>query len=151
MRARISEAPAAIVKKPELRALIVGINDYPGPANRLEGCVNDAFRISGSLAGAWLQSGEHTCCLEQSAPRLMQFANAWRGCSIGRRAGWSVYFSTADTAPKCRDETDSRRLITWTNGRAHDFAWTEQTAITDKDLYRLYSDLPYTQSPVSRC
>src|SRR5207253_200778 len=26
---------------PDRRALLIGINDYPNPANRLEGCVND--------------------------------------------------------------------------------------------------------------
>ena len=33
-------------EKPRRRALIIGINDYPNPANRLEGCVNDAFLMS---------------------------------------------------------------------------------------------------------
>ena len=32
--------------KPERRALLVGINEYPNPADRLEGCVNDVFRMS---------------------------------------------------------------------------------------------------------
>src|SRR5205823_2492343 len=31
------------------RALLVGVNDYPDPANRLEGCVNDVFLMSAVL------------------------------------------------------------------------------------------------------
>src|SRR6185503_13610554 len=31
------------------RALLIGINDYPNPDNRLEGCVNDVFRMSAAL------------------------------------------------------------------------------------------------------
>src|SRR5207247_5754214 len=35
--------------KPRRRALLVGINAYPDPANRLEGCVNDTFLMSALL------------------------------------------------------------------------------------------------------
>ncbi len=35
--------------KPRRRALLIGINDYPDPANRLEGCVNDTFLMSSLL------------------------------------------------------------------------------------------------------
>ena len=30
-------------EKPKRRALFIGINDYPDPANQLDGCVNDTF------------------------------------------------------------------------------------------------------------
>src|SRR5690242_5226031 len=36
-------------RTPDRRALLVGINDYPNPANRLEGCVNDVFLMSAVL------------------------------------------------------------------------------------------------------
>lgn len=35
--------------KPSRRALLIGINDYPNPANRLDGCVNDVFLMSSVL------------------------------------------------------------------------------------------------------
>ena len=31
------------------RALLIGINDYPNPDDRLEGCVNDVFKMSATL------------------------------------------------------------------------------------------------------
>ena len=142
MRARI-EAPAAIVKKPELRALIVGINDYPDPANRLEGCVNDAFRISEVLQERGFKAENIRVVLNERAT-----ADA-----IRERLAWLLY----------RAEDGMERVFFYSGHGAqmpgrngfeeidhvdeclvpHDFAWTEQTAITDKDLYRLYSDLPY--------
>jgi hypothetical protein len=34
---------------PRRRALLVGINEYPDPSDRLEGCVNDVFLMSSLL------------------------------------------------------------------------------------------------------
>src|SRR5437870_371585 len=36
-------------EKPKRRALLIGINDYPDPANQLDGCVNDTFLMSSLL------------------------------------------------------------------------------------------------------
>jgi len=33
-------------RKPDRKALLIGINDYPNEQDRLNGCVNDVFRIS---------------------------------------------------------------------------------------------------------
>lgn len=40
---------AKVNAKPSRRALLVGINDYPNPGDRLEGCVNDTFLMSAML------------------------------------------------------------------------------------------------------
>src|SRR5262249_8530433 len=39
----------AVSKRPNKRALLVGINEYPDKASRLEGCVNDVFLMSSLL------------------------------------------------------------------------------------------------------
>src|SRR5436190_18475232 len=44
-----SKSVSRALEKPARRALLVGINDYPDPANRLEGCVNDVFLMSAIL------------------------------------------------------------------------------------------------------
>jgi len=38
-----------LAARPQRRALLIGINAYPNPANRLEGCVNDVFLMSSVL------------------------------------------------------------------------------------------------------
>lgn len=49
-RRSLTSAPAEQAKVAgERRALLIGINDYPDPKNRLEGCVNDTFLISSVL------------------------------------------------------------------------------------------------------
>jgi hypothetical protein len=40
---------ASVATRTPRRALLVGINDYPNPDDRLEGCVNDVFKISATL------------------------------------------------------------------------------------------------------
>src|SRR5262249_25973007 len=46
-RAGALRAPSRL--PPNRRALLVGINNYPDPANQLEGCINDVFLISAAL------------------------------------------------------------------------------------------------------
>src|SRR5206468_1013541 len=47
--AKAMAASRRAARKPNRRALLVGINEYPDPQNRLEGCVNDAFLVSAAL------------------------------------------------------------------------------------------------------
>jgi hypothetical protein len=49
LAARYDKAFASATRTPNRRALLVGINDYPNPADRLEGCVNDVFKVSATL------------------------------------------------------------------------------------------------------
>ena len=139
----IMRAPAVLSEKPERRALIIGINDYPDPANHLDGCVNDAFRMSEVLQERGFTAENIRVVLNQRAT-----ADA-----IRERLAWLLY----------RAEDGAERVLFYSGHGAqmpgynsfeevdhvdeclvpYDFAWNEKTAITDKDLYRLYSDLPF--------
>ena len=43
------QVTASVVTRTPHRAFLVGINDYPNPDDRLEGCVNDVFKMSATL------------------------------------------------------------------------------------------------------
>jgi metacaspase-1 len=128
--------------KPHRRALLIGINEYPDPANRLEGCVNDVFLMSELLQERGFEADDIRFVLNERAT-----ADA-----IRERLAWLLY----------RADDGMERVLFYSGHGAqmpgynayeevdhlneclvpYDFAWTEETAITDKDIYRLYSDLP---------
>lgn len=136
-------APKTVARKPERRALIIGINDYPDPANRLDGCLNDAFLMSEVLQERGYRAENIRVVLNNRAT-----ADA-----IRERLAWLLY----------RAEDGMERVLFYSGHGAqmpgrnafeevdhvdeclvpYDFNWTEETAITDKDFYRLYSDLPF--------
>ena len=49
------------------KALLVGINDYPDPAQRLEGCINDVFTMSAVLQDCGVPSEAIRTCLDGRA------------------------------------------------------------------------------------
>ena len=57
----------AVTAPPDRRALLIGINDYPNPANRLEGCVNDTFLMSSALQECGYQSEDIRVVLNERA------------------------------------------------------------------------------------
>ncbi len=136
-------APAVLTEKPVRRALLIGINEYPDPAHRLEGCVNDVFLMSEVLQ-------ERGFAAENIRVVLNERATA---DAIRERVAWLLY-RAGDGAERVFYYSGHGAQIPGRNGFEevdhvdeclvpHDFAWTEGSAITDKDIYRLYSDLPF--------
>ena len=129
--------------RPVRRALLVGINAYPNPANRLEGCVNDVFTMSAVLQECGFQPEEIRVVLDDRATTA----------NILERFHWLL----DDVAPG-----DERVLfysghgaqIPAYGGRGevdhlneclvpYDFDWSPEHAITDKQFVTFYSQLPY--------
>lgn len=137
-------AVQSALAKPVRRALLIGLNEYPDPANRLNGCINDTFLISAVLqergfdaadirvlhddratAGAirdrlqWLLEGA-----EDGMERILFYS--------GHGAQLPAY-----NAAEVVDHVDECLV-------PYDFNWTKERAITDDDFYNLYSDLPFS-------
>ena len=130
-------------RKPQRRALLIGINEYPDPANRLDGCVNDVFLISSLLQERGFEAEDIRVVLNERATAQ----------GIRERLAWLLEGA----------EDDMERVFFYSGHGAqmpgynalervdhvdeclvpYDFAWTKSTAITDDDFYQLYSDLPY--------
>ncbi|MBA3351849.1 MAG: caspase family protein [Blastocatellia bacterium] len=144
---RAFAAPQAVKKaarKPAPpRALLIGINDYPNPEDRLEGCVNDVFLMSSVL---------QECGFDAESIRVVLNERA-TAQGIRERIEWLLsdpvpgdvrflYYSghgaqipgygpgdTVDRLDEC--------LV------PHNFDWSRETAFTDDNFFDLYSQLPY--------
>jgi len=133
-----------IKTKPERRALLVGINDYPSETDRLQGCVNDVFLMSALLQDIGFAAKDIRVVLNDRATSqsildrmewLLEntedgmervFYYSGHGAQIpGYGVGESV-----DRKDEC--------LVTY------DFDWSRDRSITDDQFHELYSQLPYT-------
>lgn len=126
------------------RALLVGINEYPDPVNRLEGCVNDVYAMNATLQENGFSPDNITVILNERATRE----------NIIDRLHWLL--------SNCDDQSD--RIFYYSGhglqipGRGNnsaidhledgivpvDFEWQKLNAITDRDFLDLYSQLPKT-------
>jgi hypothetical protein len=133
----------ALSAKPARRALLVGINDYPDPANRLEGCVNDVFLVSAVLQECGFAAREIRTVLDARAT-AQGIRSRLEWLLDGVRAGDErVLFYSGHGAQipayGDRDEVDrvDECLV------PYDFDWSPQRAVTDDSFFELYSQLPY--------
>ncbi len=129
--------------KPARRALLVGINDYPNPADRLEGCVNDVFLMSSLLQESGFAADDIRVVLNDRAT----------ACGIVERLEWLL-----------EGTTDGQERVFYYSGHgaqipgygvgekvdgkdeclvSYDFDWSRDHAVTDDQFYDLYSQLPY--------
>lgn len=138
------KAPTIQRRNPrQRRALLIGINDYPEPENRLHGCVNDVFQMSAMLQERGYQPEEIRVVLDARATtrgvneRLQWLLEDVRAGDervlFYSGHGAQVAAMDADGEPDHKDET----LVT------HDFDWSGNTGITDGMLARYYANLPY--------
>jgi metacaspase-1 len=140
---RFDRALAAVKRTPTRRALLVGINDYPDPADRLEGCVNDVFEVSASLQELGFDASEIRVVLNERAT----------AANLRDRLQWLLedvvdddirfFFYSGHGAQipgyGAKGEIDAidECLV------PYDFAWTSETAVIDDWFQELYSQLPY--------
>jgi hypothetical protein len=139
----VARAFKAASAKPTRRALMIGINDYPDPANRLDGCVNDVFLMSSILQECSFTPDEIRVVLNERATargimdRLHWLLDGVRDGDerflfySGHGAQIPVYGSTDE--PDHNDEC----LV------PYDFDWSVEHAILDSQFCELYSQLPY--------
>ena len=133
----------AVARRPDRRALLVGINQYPDPANRLEGCVNDVFLMSSVLQECGLAAQDIRVVLDQRATtqgildRLHWLLDAVPdgGERVLFYSGHGAQIPTYDMKGEV-DHLDEC-LVPW------DFDWTAAHAIRDKQFVELYSQLSY--------
>jgi hypothetical protein len=125
------------------KALLIGINEYPDPSNRLEGCVNDVFTMSSVLQECGFPPESIRTCLDHRAT----------AAGIIERLKWLLddpqpgdelvfyYSGHGAQVPEYGDNFEPdhfvETLVPW------DFDWTPEKYIADHQIYGLYSQLPY--------
>ncbi len=139
----ISRGLERAFSRPIRRALLIGINDYPDPANRLEGCINDTYLVSAVLQESGFDASEIRVVLDDRAT----------ASGIMDRLHWlldevqpgdeRVLFYSGHGAqlptygPHGEPDHYDECLV------PHDFDWSPAHAVTDKQFLELYSQLPY--------
>jgi metacaspase-1 len=143
--ARMVEAmrPVSTERAPRRRALLVGINEYPNPSNRLAGCVNDAFRMSAVMQERGFDADDIRVVLNDRATTK----------GILDRVEWLLDDARANDQLVFYYSGHGAQLPTYGEGDAvdkmdetlvpFDFNWSPETCITDDQIYHLYVQLPY--------
>lgn len=130
-------------KRPPRRALLVGINRYPDPADRLDGCVNDVFLMSSILQDSGFLADEIRVVLDGRATSqaiLDRLEWLLDGAEDGAQrvfyySGHGAQLPVYESAGEL--ERVDECLV------PYDFDWSRDSAITDDRFFDLYSQLPY--------
>jgi hypothetical protein len=136
-------ARAAIGPRPSRRALLVGINDYPDPANRLEGCLNDVYLVSAALQELGFEAKEiRTLVNDRATTANVKDRIEWLldGSEDGHQrllfySGHGAQIPDYNAVEEV-DHTDECLV-------PYDFDWSAERAITDKWFASYYAQLPY--------
>ncbi len=130
-------------ESPRRRALLIGINNYPKPDDRLEGCVNDVFLMSSVLQESGFEAEDIRVVLDERATA--------RG--ITDRLHWLLDDGKRDDVRFLYYSGHGTQMPTYGLGDRvdqmdeslvpYDFDWSPERAITDNLFYGLYSQLPY--------
>jgi len=136
-----SRAPARTRKTQ--KALLVGINDYPREADRLEGCVNDVFTISSVLQECGVAPEAIRTCLDERATAGGVLERLKWLLDDPKPGDELIFYYSGHGAriPQYGEDFEPdhhlEALVPW------DFDWTPEKAISDDQIYGLYSQLPY--------
>ena len=141
--ARTRRAITATRERRVQRALLVGINDYPNPDDRLEGCVNDVYEMSAVLQELSFDPTDIRVVLNERATAAgIRERLAW--LLDGAQAGdIRVFFYSGHGAqiPAYGDAGEVDHLNECLV--PYDFDWTPERAFLDDQFLELYSQLPY--------
>ncbi|MBV9999721.1 MAG: caspase family protein [Verrucomicrobia bacterium] len=131
-------------KPPKRRALLVGINDYPDPAHKLNGCVNDVYSVSALLQQNGFLPEDITVLIDRRATKDAIIDRlTWLLSHADDQAERVFYYSGHGLQIPGRGPNG---LIDHVEDGIVpvDFDWQKLNAITDRDLFDLYTQLPPT-------
>lgn len=129
--------------RPQQRALLVGVADYPIPEQRLAGPVNDVFLMSSLLQELGFPPDNIRVVLDERATTEgIRERLRWL-LEDARPGDWLYFFFAGHGAqiPSYGRDAEVDRidecLVPW------DFDWKAGNAITDDEFSALYGQLPY--------
>jgi len=127
------------------RALLIGINDYPNPDDRLEGCVNDVFKMSATLQEIGFNADDIRVLLnERATASAIRERFAWL-LEDPQPGDQRVFFYSGHGAQI--PDYNSDEIIDHTDETfvPYDFKWDDRsTHLTDDEFSDLYAQLPYS-------
>jgi hypothetical protein len=141
--AAFAAAMAAEARPAKNRALLVGVNAYARPEDRLQGCVNDTFLVSSVLQECGFDAGHIRLLTDERATRAALLERlAWLLDDVQSGDHRVFYFSGNGVQLPRYNLLDEVDHVDECLAPA-DFAWSAENAVCDDDFVRLYSQLPY--------
>lgn len=125
------------------KALLIGIDDYPDPANRLSGCVNDVFAMSATLQDCGFEPEQIRVCLNERATAdgiLSRLEWLVDGAQSGDQLVFFYSGHGARVPEYGRHEEPDRLTETLV---PYDFDWTPERGVSDEQINGFYAQLPY--------
>lgn len=125
------------------KALLVGINDYPNPEQRLEGCINDVFTMSAVLQDCGFAPESIRTCLDGRATADGILSRLKWLLDDPKPGDELIFYYSGHGAqvPEYGENFEPdhyvETLVPW------DFDWSPEKFISDDQIYGLYSQLPY--------
>jgi hypothetical protein len=136
-------AVEALRPRAKRRALLVGINEYPDPKDRLEGCLNDVFLMSSLLQEMGFRPDDIRIVLDDRATTK----------GILERLDWLVDGTRAGDERFFFYSGHGAQIPTYGVGEVVDgideclvpcdFDWSPEHAVTDDRFFEFYTQLPY--------
>ena len=129
--------------KPGMRALLVGIADYPNVADRLDGPINDVFNMSATLQELGFPADSIRVVLDDRAT-TEGIRERLRWLLADAKPDDTMFFYFAGhgaQVPGYGQDSEVDRIDECLV--PYDFDWSQQRAITDDEFAALYSQLPY--------
>lgn len=125
------------------KALLIGIDDYPDPANRLSGCVNDVFSMSATLQDCGFEPEQIRVCLNDRATAEGIISRLeWLVDSVQAGDQLVFYYSGHGArVPEYGQQEEPDRLTETLV--PYDFDWTPERSVSDEQIYSFYAQLPY--------
>jgi hypothetical protein len=129
--------------RPNCKALLVGIDNYPHPIPSLQGCVNDCYLVSAALQG-WLfdPSDIRMVTSERATSDALRERIAWLLEDV-QPGDVRVFFFAGHGAQLTGFDPNHRPRQTHECLVPYDFDWTSARSIVDDWLVGQYQQLPY--------
>lgn len=141
-----SNLPLAKTKtKVEKKALLVGINDYPNPDNRLYGCENDVFLMSAFLQESGYKENNIRLLLNKRATAFaVKERLDWLMDGAGK-GEQRIFFYSGHGAqvPSYGESYELDHLDECLVTYDFDFDDPKETSLIDDEFYKFYSQLDY--------
>ena len=134
---------ATKARKPNRRALLVGINEYAAPGMTLAGCVNDVYLMSALLQEQGFDADDIRMVVDDRATTAaIQQRIQWLLSDTQAGDVRILYFSGHGVQmPQYGSSGKPEQIVEALV--PHDFDWSPAKAISDKWLAMQYGNLPY--------
>jgi uncharacterized caspase-like protein len=122
------------------RAALVGINEYPDPANRLRGCVNDVQHMAIFLVSScgFDTTDIRLLCDKRATTAAITSLLGW--LLNGATAGDDLVFHYSGHGAQMADR-NAQGVVSSVHDAIcpYDFDWTTDYAIRDTDFFQLFA------------